>query len=72
MVKNWNLIMLLSTALCAGATEYTWTGNGAAGNWNDAPNAGDTAKLTNAPAHVEGNGTILVMGDGSGLTLIFR
>lgn len=47
--------LLASLALCCGAAEYTWTGNGAAGNWNDAanwspstgaPNAGDTAKLT--------------------------
>ena len=26
----------------------------------------------NAPAHVEGNGAILVLGDGSGMTVIFR
>ena len=47
--------LLVSLALCCGAAEYTWTGNGAAGNWNDAsnwlpstgaPGAGDTAKLT--------------------------
>ena len=47
--------LLASLALCCGAAEYTWTGNGAAGNWNDAsnwspstgaPGAGDTAKLT--------------------------
>ena len=47
--------ILASLALCCGAAEYTWTGNGAAGNWNDAanwspstgaPGAGDTAKLT--------------------------
>ena len=47
MSKNRNLVVLLSAALCAlcaGAAEYTWTGNG----------------------------TILVLGDGSGMAVIFR